>query len=254
MLLKLLLVAASVLLSSLAARRFGHAVGGTLGGLPMIAGPITGFVLLAAPVREVQDIALATLVCLPATVAHLLTFAWTAVRGPWWLGLLLANAAFFAVGLALPLLQLPPWGSALLTVLALVLGQALMPQLRVRAAPVAISPLELACRVLAAMLVAWLIVRSAGLAPAALIGLLLAVPITGSVLPAFTLPRHGAAATVALIRGFLRGLVGFVAFFSTLGVMLEWAGPALAYASAWCAALLVAMGLYLWGERSRRFV
>ncbi len=254
MLLKLLLVAASVLLSSLAARRFGHAVGGTLGGLPMIAGPITGFVLLAAPVREVQDIALATLVCLPATVAHLLTFAWPAVRGPWWLGLLLANAAFFAVGLALPLLQLPPWGSALLAVLALALGQALMPQLRVRAAPVAISPLELACRVLAAMLVAWLIVRSAGLAPAALIGLLLAVPITGSVLPAFTLPRHGAAATVALIRGFLRGLVGFATFFSTLGMMLERAGPALAYASAWGAALLVAVGLYLWGERSRRFV
>jgi hypothetical protein len=140
----------------------------------------------------------------------------------------------------------------LLAVLALALGQALMPQLRVRAAPVAISPLELACRVLAAMLVAWLIVRSAGLAPAALIGLLLAVPITGSVLPSFTLPRHGAAATVALIRGFLRGLVGFAAFFSTLGVMLERAGPALAYASAWGAALLVAVGLYLWGERSRR--
>lgn len=251
--LKLLLVAASVLLSSLAARRFGHAVGGTLGGLPMIAGPIAGFVLLAAPVREVQDIALATLVCLPATVAHLLSFAWAAVRAPWWLALLLANAAFFAAGLALPLLQLPAGPSALLALLALALGQLLMPRLRVRAAPVAISPLELLCRVLAAMFVAWLIVRSAGLAPAAWIGLLLAVPITGSVLPAFTLPRHGAAATTALIRGFLRGLCGFVAFFFTLWQMLEKAGPGAAYASAWGAALLVAIGLYLWQERRARW-
>jgi hypothetical protein len=250
--LKLLLVAASVLLSSLAARRFGHAVGGTLGGLPMIAGPIAGFVLLAAPVQEVRGIASATLVCLPATVAHLLTFAWTSVRGPWWLGLLLANAAFFSAGLALPLLQMPAWSSPPLALLALVLGQALMPRLHVRPAPVAISPLELACRVLAAMLVAWLIVRSAGLAPAAWIGLLLAVPIPGSVWPAFTLPRHGAAATAALIRGFLRGLFGFVAFFSTLGAMLERTGALTAYVSAWGAALLVAIGLYLWQERRAR--
>ena len=82
MLLKLLLVAASALLSSLVAKRFGHAVGGTLAGLPMIAGPIMGFVLWATPVEGVRAIALATLVCLPATVAHLVTFAWSGTRWP----------------------------------------------------------------------------------------------------------------------------------------------------------------------------
>lgn len=41
-LLKRALVGASVLLSSLAARRFGRAVGGTIAGLPMIVGPIMG--------------------------------------------------------------------------------------------------------------------------------------------------------------------------------------------------------------------
>ncbi|MEI7783987.1 MAG: hypothetical protein WCK08_06360, partial [Betaproteobacteria bacterium] len=164
----------------------------------------------------------------------------------------LANAAFFAAGVALPLLALPALLSPVLALLALALGHALLPRRAVRAAPVTISWMELSCRVLAAMFVAWLIVRSAGLVPAALTGLLLAVPITGSVLPAFTLPRHGTAATVALIRGFLRGLFGFVAFFFTLWLMLERAAPAAAYASAWGAALLVAIGLYVWQERRAR--
>jgi hypothetical protein len=102
------------------------------------------------------------------------------------------------------------------------------------------------------MAVAWLILRSAGLAPAAWVGLLLALPITGSVLPAFTLPRHGTAATVALIRGFLRGLLGFVSFFLTLSLVLDRATPGTAYIAAWAAALLVALALYFWQERLAR--
>ena len=105
MLLKLLLVAASALLSSLVAKRFGHAVGGTLAGLPMIAGPIMGFVLWATPVEGVRAIALATLVCLPATVAHLVTFAWSGTRLPWWLALALANVLFFGTGTLMPRLS-----------------------------------------------------------------------------------------------------------------------------------------------------
>ena len=54
LLLKLTLVAASALLSSLVARRFGHGIGGTLAGMPMIAGPIMGFVLLQASAAEVR--------------------------------------------------------------------------------------------------------------------------------------------------------------------------------------------------------
>ena len=109
LLLKLTLVAASALLSSLVARRFGHGICGTLAGMPMIAGPIMGFVLLQTGIDEVRAIALATLVCLPATVAHLITFAWSSTRWPWPVALLLANAAFFGLGSLLPLL---PFASA----------------------------------------------------------------------------------------------------------------------------------------------
>lgn len=244
MLLKLLLVAASALLSSLVAKRFGHAVGGTLAGLPMIAGPIMGFVLWATPVEGVRAIALATLVCLPATVAHLVSFAWSGTRWPWWLSLALANLAFFGLGMLMPQLGLPAWLVCLLALAVLALGGVAMPRLRIAPGAVDIPHAELACRVAAALLVAWAIIRSAGVAPAALSGLLLAVPITGNVLPCFTLPRYGAAATVALLRGFVRGLSGFGAFFVTLYLGLAAWPAGVAYAAAWIAALVVASALY----------
>ena len=244
MLLKLLLVAASALLSSLVAKRFGHAVGGTLAGLPMIAGPIMGFVLWATPVEGVRAIALATLVCLPATVAHLVTFAWSGTRWPWWLSLALANLAFFGLGMLMPQLGLPAWLVCLLALAVLALGGVAMPRLRIAPGAVDIPHAELACRVAAALLGAWAIIRSAGVAPAALSGLLLAVPITGNVLPCFTLPRYGAAATVALLRGFVRGLSGFGAFFVTLYLGLAAWPAGVAYAAAWIAALVVASALY----------
>ncbi|WP_127999517.1 hypothetical protein [Piscinibacter defluvii] len=250
MLLKLLLVACSALLSSLAAKRFGHAVGGTLAGLPMIAGPIMGFVLLATPVEPVRAIALATLVCLPATVAHLVTFAWAATRLGWPLALGLANVVFFGFGALLPQLGLLPEAACLLALAVLVAGGPAMPRLPLAPGGVAIPRIELACRVAAAIALAWLIIRSAGVAPAAFSGLLLAVPITGNVLPCFTLPRHGAAATVALLRGFVRGLTGFGAFFVTLYLGLGAWPPGVAYGLAWLAALGAALGLHAWQRRA----
>jgi hypothetical protein len=243
-LLKLALVGASVLLSSLAARRFGHAVGGTLAGLPMIVGPIMGFVLLQEAPAQAGAIALATLVCVPATIVHVLTFAWCARRGRrWGVALLTANAAFLSVGAALLALRLPPPLACAAALASPALGALAVPRPSEPPAAVAIPRVELACRVVAAMAMAWCIVRSAGAAPAGVSGLLLAIPITGNVLPCFTLPRHGAAATVALLAGFVRGLLGFASFFAALYVGLAWSSPAAAYVLAWLCALLAALAL-----------
>ncbi|WP_437520704.1 hypothetical protein WME79_27585 [Sorangium sp. So ce726] len=251
-LLKLALVGASVLLSSLAARRFGHAVGGTLAGLPMIVGPIMGFVLMQETPAHAGAIALATLVCVPATIVHVLTFAWCARRGwRWGVALLTANAAFLSVGAALLALRLPPPLACAAALASPALGALALPRLREPPAAVAIPRVELACRVVAAMVMAWCIVRSAGAAPAGFSGLLMAIPITGNVLPCFTLPRHGAAATVALLAGFLRGLLGFASFFVALHVGLAWMSPAAAYGAAWLCALLAALWLRGLARRAR---
>jgi hypothetical protein len=68
-------------------------------------------------------------------------------------------------------------------------------------------------------------------------GLLLSVPITGSIMPPFTLALYGADAVARLMRGFVVGLTGFAAFFFTLAVALIPLGIPAAFLGAILAAL-----------------
>ena len=71
---------------------------------------------------------------------------------------------------------------------------------------------ELAVRVAAALAIAAAVTLGASTFGPRVSGILLAFPITGSVLPAFTLALHGSDATVRLLAGFLSGLFAFAAF------------------------------------------
>jgi hypothetical protein len=238
--LKLALVAAIVLAASLAAKRFGHGVAGTLSGMPMIAGPIMGFVLLQSPAGHAREIALSTLVAFPALVSHMVAFAHAARRRRWWWAALAANGVFLAVGGLLWWLALPAWAACALAAACPWLGMRLMPAHRVERVALHIPRLELALRVAAAVVLAASIMLGASVFPVAVSGLLFALPITGNVLPCFTLPRHGFDATVELLRGFVQGLFGFVGFFVVLYGGLAVVGPVQAYALAWLAALSLA--------------
>jgi hypothetical protein len=242
-LLKLALVCAVVLAASMAAKRFGHGVAGTLSGLPMIAGPIMGFVLLQAPLSQAHAIAVATLVAYPAMVSHMAAFAHAVRRWPWWVSLLVANAVFLAVGGLLVWIALPLPAACVLAALAPWAGLRSMPAHRRERTVLHIPPIELVLRVAAAAALAAAIMGGASVFPAALSGLLLALPITGNVLPCFTRARHGADATIELLAGFVRGMVGFGAFFMVLALALPTLGAGLSYATAWALVLTVAWAL-----------
>jgi uncharacterized membrane protein (GlpM family) len=242
-------VALVVLLATQASRRFGHGFGGLLAGMPMIAGPITGLLLTEVSSERVRAVCLATLVCQPALIAYLVTYAHAARHWRWPACLAAAMAVFGATGWVLLQLPLPAWASVALAVAAPLLGWRAMPD-RGGAPRLAGALLrgELAARVGVAMAVAGGVLWGASHLSAAAAGLLLATPITGIVLPSFTLPRHGAAATAALLAGFIRGQAGFVAFF----VVMLLALPALPGGWAWGGAML-SSALVPWGlGRMRR--
>ena len=258
--LKLAFVATSVLLASLVSRRYGHGMGGALAGMPVIGGPIMVFVLFQQPQDHAAGIALATLVCLPATIAHLLMFAATAASGrPWWWGLLVANLTIVGGGWLLSLLDLPAAGVYLLAAVAPAIGLKGMRWCARRSGaglpaggPVPIPRSELAWRILAALIAAAAIMLSADVLPAMVSGLLLAIPIAGNVLPCFTMPRHGAQATIALMTGFVRGMFGFAAFFIVLHASLPWVGRVGAVTAAVVAALAAAVAVHGLHQRSVR--
>ena len=241
--LKLALVGAVVLAASFAARRFGHGVAGILSGMPMIAGPIMGFVLLQSPPEHARAIALATLVAYPAMVLHMLSFAHAARRLPWWAALLLANSVFLAAGSALLWLHLPTVAACVLAALSPWVALRLMPAHRRERTVLHIPPIELVLRVAAAVALAAAIVLGAAVFSPAISGLLLALPITGNVLPCFTLVRHGADATIELLSGFVQGMLGFCALFMVLVAALPVLAPGLAYALAWAVVLALAWAL-----------
>src|SRR5205823_5125573 len=68
-------------------------------------------------------------------------------------------------------------------------------------------------------------------------GILLSVPVTGSIMPPFTLALYGADAVARLTRGFVVGLSGFAAFFCVIAAGVGSLGVASAFAAAVPAAL-----------------
>lgn len=250
--LKLLLVAGSVLLSTLAARRFGHAIGGVVAGMPMIAAPILGILLLDHGALDVRAIALATLACVPATILHIVTFAAAAPAWRWPACVTAALLAYSAAGAVLTQLPLAPVAVCLLAAAAPMAGLRFAASHAPPPMPVHVPQLELVLRIASAVAMAAVIILGADTLPASVSGILLAVPITGTVLPCFTLQRYGAAATASLMTGFLQGLHGFTAFVLALYWALGAMHSALAFGLALAAAIVTATVLQAARRLSRK--
>lgn len=248
--LKLLLIGATVYLSSLAARRGGHVLAGLVTGLPMILAPILGIVLVDHGPELTKNITWATIACFPATLLHALVFGHAARRFGWPLCLLFASLAYLLAAATLSWLALPAFVMALLAAAAPGITLALMPDTPIAASTaVRIPAVEVFLRMGAAMSMAAAIIVGAGQFPASVSGLLLAIPIAGAVLPCFTLPRYGYAATVHLLKGFARGLHGFCAFCLVLVLLLPLIHPVAAFVLALCAAAGMAFFVRALGSR-----
>lgn len=234
LILKAALVPLSMLLSSLAARRFGHGFAGMLSGFPLIAGPVMLMLSLQLSAPALEAITTATLLSLPATVAFSVTWAWLARRFSWWFCLGGGIVAFVVLGLLIH--AITPWVhesnwrllcfSVLLPLVVPTIGFWLMPPAPAGThgpkAGVSIPTSEIVVRMMVAFLMGVLLIAGAGRVPPALSGLLMTWPVTGTVLPSFTLALHGREAAIVLLRGSVRGLLAFALFFLAmrLGLVL----------------------------------
>lgn len=107
------------------------------------------------------------------------------------------------------------------------------------ASPRAEVPLRM---VMTVVLVVMLALATAAMGPV-VGGILAALPALASVLAAFTHRRDGPVVVVALLRGMLSGLSGFVVFCAVLALLLVPAGTATAFAVAAATAVAVQAAL-----------
>lgn len=249
--LRLALVPAAVWLASLAARRWGHAVSGYLGGLPLIGGPITLFLAIDLGASFAARSALFTLAAIVAQAAHLLAVAHVGRRRGWAAALVSGWLAFTAVALAVTALPVTPAIALALAAAGLAAAWRWLPRPQGAGSAPPIPPAELRLRLLGAFVFAALIVWSAPRLGPVASGILLSVPVTGSILPPFTLALHGPDALARLARGFVVGLSGFAAFFLVIAVTLPQWGATASFAAAVPLALATVYATRL-AVRSRR--
>jgi hypothetical protein len=236
---KLLLAPLLVVGSSLAGRRWGHAVSGLLVALPLVAGPILLITELEHGPHFAARAAAAALLGLVALASFVVVFAQLARRGGWLLAVLGGWASFLAVALAFGQTTIVAGGGLALAFAAFALAPRLLPRdAHEDDAPLGKLPAwDLPARALAtALLVLGLTGAASGLGPT-LTGVLTPFPVSNTVLAAFLLVLEGPAHADTFLRGFLRGAYGFAAFCFLLSVLVLPLGVAAAFALALCGAL-----------------
>jgi hypothetical protein len=230
---KVLLAPCFVMGASLAARHFGSRVGGVIGGLPVVAGPILLVYALAHGRGFAASAAAGTLLGLVSLVAFVVVYGHLAGRVFWGAAMLAGWLAFAVATAVFSALSLPLGGALALVAVVLVVALVALPRpgpdVRVHAAPpVWDLPVRGACAV---ALVLALTAISGWLGPQ-LSGLLAPFPIITTVLATFTHAQRGNDELLRLLRGLVGGFGAFALFCFTLALSLRRLDTGAAFALA----------------------
>jgi hypothetical protein len=218
---KILLAPSFVVGASLAARRYGARIGGLVGGLPVVAGPILLVFALSHGRAFAAEAAAGTLLGIVSLLAFIVVYSHLASRMPWGASLILGWGAFFAMTGALSTFTLGA-DPALAVVLATVAATlVVLPRVRgEQLSSVRLPAWDLPLRALSALALVLVLTAVAGQLGAKLSGLLAPFPVIASVLAVFTHAQHGEQDLLRIMRGFVLGLVAYALFCFVLAVSL----------------------------------
>lgn len=253
MLAKLLLAPFCVVAVSLAGRRWGVAVAGILGGLPVVAGPILVVLTLVHGRSFGAEAAAGTLLGLTALTLFVVVYGKASERvGP--VPSVLAGWAAFLLGVALlQLFDVPPGVSLIFVAAGFAVGLALLPAPVEAPGAVTVPPWwDLPARALAALALVLAITAASGALGPNLSGLLAPFPVITSVLAVFTHAHGGFAQVRVLLRNFLVGFYGFAAFCFVLASSLDTLNGPAAFSAALLAALAVQGAIFAFSSRRLR--
>lgn len=252
------LLAAKIFLSplcvvavSLVSRRWGMAVAGMLGGLPVVAGPILLVETLLHGRGFGADAAAGTLLGLAALTAFVVVYGRVAAAAAGPVPSVLCGWTAFLLGFAiLSLVQPPPALSLVLVTACFALGLRLLPP--APSPPPAAPTLpwwDLPARALSALALVLVLTAVSGALGPHLSGLLAPFPIITSILVVFTHAHGGVAQVDVLLRNFLLGFYGFAGFCFVLALALPELQTGAAFGLATAAALAVQAMTFLLRSR-----
>ncbi len=236
---KALLAPMFVVGASLAARRFGPWVGGIVGGLPVVAGPILLAYALQHGRAFAGQAAAGTLLGLLSLTVFAVVYGRLAGRFRWFVCMLCGWAAFALATALLDGVTVAAGVALGLVCLGFAVGLLLLPSQPPVAGRAPVSPpiWDLPVRAGCALALVLALTTAAGWLGPHLSGLLAPFPVIATVLATFTHSQRGPGGAVRLLRGMLTGWVAFALFCFTLSISLKGATVAAAFAFATVAAL-----------------
>jgi hypothetical protein len=230
---KLLLAPGFVVGASLATRRFGPRVGGLIGGLPVVAGPILLAYALSHGPGFAAGAAAGTLLGLISLTAFVVVYGRLAGRLSWTASMLAGWAAFGVATAIFSAASLPAGVALVLAGAGIAVGLAALP--RRPNAPGTYPPppaWDLPLRAGCALALVLTLTALAGWLGPRLSGLLAPFPIIATVLAVFTHAQRGPDDLLRLLRALISGFGAFALFCFTLAVSLPTLDTAAAFALA----------------------
>jgi hypothetical protein len=212
--------------STVAARRWGARAGGVVSAFPAIVGPVLLLTALRHGSAFAAQAANGTLLGLSGLSAFALGYGRVSLTHGWRLSLAAgwscaAGAALIA-GLGAGRLG-PPAGLAV-AVGSLILAERGLPgrgQPEVAASRIPAPGSAIPVRMAVTALLVTLLAAAANYLGPLVGGMLAALPVLASVLAVFCHRESGGVTTVAMLRGMLRGMAGFVAFCEVLALLIR---------------------------------
>ncbi|HEY5194510.1 MAG TPA: hypothetical protein VIJ39_11655 [Solirubrobacteraceae bacterium] len=219
---KIVLAPSFVVGASLIVRRYGARIGGLVGGLPVVAGPILLVFALSHGSAFAAEAAKGTLLGIVSLLAFIVMYAHVASRVHWGASLILGWGAFFAMTGALSTITLGADPALAVVIVVIALTLLVLPRAEgERPSTVALPAWDLPLRGLSALALVLALTAVAGQLGAKLSGLLAPFPVIASVLAVFTHAQHGEQDLRRIMRGFVVGLVAYALFFYALAVTLD---------------------------------
>lgn len=220
--LKVVLAPAFVVAITLVARRFGSRIGGVVGGLPAIAGPILFVLALDHGRSFAADAAVGTLLGVVAVMAFVLGYVAVGGRLGWPAAVAAGWACFLVAVAVLKPVHVDAYVALAVACVATAGTVLLLPRPRASTrAEAPHPPRELAIRALCAVLPVVAVTASAHLLGPHLSGLLASFPIMTPVLAAFTQARLGAREAAHLLHGLAAGFFAYALFCFVVAVALR---------------------------------
>ncbi|OBW91998.1 hypothetical protein QS62_09585 [Gallibacterium salpingitidis] len=249
LLLKLILTPTLLLLATLAGRKWGPTAGGLIVGLPLTSGPISYFLLLDHGIEFTQNAITGSLCTLTAQLLLAISYIKFAKYGAV-IASIFAILTFILVASLLFYLSLSKSQLLIIGITLIIFSLVSIPlsnqnQIKI-SSPKWDIPLRL---VVITMLVIFVTFIAKFIGPQAS-GILASFPFMALILGIFTHQISGYQSAQLVMRGLIKGLLGFGIFFYTLSLLLVEHNLYLSYLIATLLAIIVQIPLLIFKKKS----